>query len=133
MLALSIRQPEASLIAFGEKTIEHRTWTTPHRGRLLICASAKSIYDAGGIVAPGGFAICTVTLTGIEPFTTHHMARACMPEFILGYAWLFDEVQEIVPFRVKGKLRLFSVKDEIQPLPDEFEDHIDYIERLSLL
>ncbi|MFN6025464.1 MAG: ASCH domain-containing protein, partial [Planctomyces sp.] len=41
MKALSIRQPFASLIAAGKKTVELRTWYTHYRGPLLICA-AKS-------------------------------------------------------------------------------------------
>lgn len=38
--ALTIRQPWASLIATGAKTIETRSWSTDWRGRLLIHAGA---------------------------------------------------------------------------------------------
>lgn len=41
MKALSIRQPWASLIIFGGKDIENRTWRTKHRGPILIHASLK--------------------------------------------------------------------------------------------
>ena len=43
MKALSIRQPWASAIADGIKQVEIRTWSTEHRGDLLIHASSK--YD----------------------------------------------------------------------------------------
>jgi hypothetical protein len=41
---LSIRQPWASLIAYGFKDIENRTWRTNYRGPLAIHASSKLDY-----------------------------------------------------------------------------------------
>ena len=43
MKTLSIRQPFASLICRGIKTIENRSWDTTYRGRLLIHASGKPL------------------------------------------------------------------------------------------
>ena len=43
MKTLSIRQPFASLICRGIKTIENRTWNTAYRGKLLIHASGKPL------------------------------------------------------------------------------------------
>jgi hypothetical protein len=43
MKTLSIRQPYASLICRGIKTIENRTWDTTYRGKLLIHASGKPL------------------------------------------------------------------------------------------
>lgn len=43
MKALTIRQPWASLIALGVKTIETRSWATKHRGPVLIHAGAKAV------------------------------------------------------------------------------------------
>jgi len=47
MKTLSVRQPYASLICYGVKTVENRTWKTDYRGRLLIHASggAVSFFD----------------------------------------------------------------------------------------
>ena len=39
MMAISIRQPFASLIVHGIKSIENRNWSTSVRGRVLIHAS----------------------------------------------------------------------------------------------
>lgn len=39
--ALCVKQPWASLICYGIKDIENRTWFTHYRGRLLIVASKK--------------------------------------------------------------------------------------------
>lgn len=41
MKAISIKQPFASLIAYGIKDIENRTWKTNYRGKVYIHASAK--------------------------------------------------------------------------------------------
>ena len=41
MKAISIKQPFASLIAYGIKDIENRTWKTDYRGKVYIHASAK--------------------------------------------------------------------------------------------
>jgi hypothetical protein len=41
MKAISIRQPWASLIVAGYKTIENRTWDTGYRGPLLIHAGKR--------------------------------------------------------------------------------------------
>ena len=42
MKALSVKEPWASLIRSGKKTIETRTWNTNYRGKLLICTSQKT-------------------------------------------------------------------------------------------
>lgn len=41
MKALSIMQPWASMIVFGFKPVENRTWSTGHRGPTLIHAGKK--------------------------------------------------------------------------------------------
>lgn len=41
MKALSVMEPWASLIIYGPKDSENRTWATNYRGPLVICASAK--------------------------------------------------------------------------------------------
>ena len=46
--ALSLLQPWATLVVIGAKKIETRSWSTPHRGRLLIHAS---LGKAGSIFA----------------------------------------------------------------------------------
>lgn len=45
MKALTLHQPWASLIAVGAKTIETRSWSTRHRGRVVIHAG-KRLYTA---------------------------------------------------------------------------------------
>lgn len=45
MKTLTIKQPWASLIAFGEKEIETRSWRTKYRGPLLIHAGKSVDHD----------------------------------------------------------------------------------------
>ena len=55
MKTLSIRQPFASLICRGIKTIENRSWDTAYRGKLLIHASGKPLSWPTFDYLPRGF------------------------------------------------------------------------------
>lgn len=55
MKALTIHSPWANAIAFGEKTIECRSWRTRYRGPLLICASNRKPKPVDGVIIPYGF------------------------------------------------------------------------------
>lgn len=58
MKAISLKQPWASWIAEGMKTIETRTWPTHYRGELLIVSSQKPVIRD----LPVGQALCVVNL-----------------------------------------------------------------------
>ena len=47
MKALTLWQPWASLVAFGEKKIETRCWSTKYRGELAIHAAQKEVTILG--------------------------------------------------------------------------------------
>jgi hypothetical protein len=104
MKALSVRQPWASLIAEGAKTIELRRWKTAYRGPLLICASAHK--QGSG---PKGVAIAIVDLVGIRPATIADAGAACCEPADDEFAWVLDNPRFVTPFPVKGKLSLFDV------------------------
>ena len=110
MKALSIDPEYCQHIRDEEKTIECRTWQTKYRGELLICASK--------VLVPGyisGHAYFTVNLTSIEPFREEHLEAAMMEEMpdAKCYAWHFDDVQEVYPIPVRGKMGLFDVDDSL--------------------
>lgn len=110
MQALSIRQPWASLIASGRKTIEVRSWSTKYRGPLLICAGKKP-HDG----LPTGVALATVDLLDCRPFRRgEDETAACCDADAGDFAWMLGDVRAITPLPVSGKLGLFDV-----PLPDE--------------
>lgn len=136
MKALSIRQPWASLIAWGEKTIECRTWKTDYRGPILVCASGQDLKD-GEVVLPAGYALAVVDLVDIHPFTRRDLKPACMAGKAMPgpgtvWAWELGHAREIKPFPVKGKLHLFEVEATPVPLPGASAeyDHINCIMEL---
>jgi len=119
MKALSIRQPWASLIAIGKKTIETRTWPTNYRGKLLIVSSKiidknipyRHFLELG---LPLGKAIAIVELVDCRPMRKPDEIRA-MCNFYFGlYAWELENIKRIKPFSVKGKLGLYEVDVEAE-------------------
>jgi hypothetical protein len=108
--ALSVRQPFASQIVTGEKTIEWRSKPLVYRGPLVICASASAKFflqntDGSETMLPVGVALGVVDVVGCRPFTKADLCDACcegvLPPYD-GYAWLLREPRECVPMSVKG-------------------------------
>jgi len=118
MKALSVRQPWADLIEAGLKTIEVRTWSTSHRGPLLICASAYKCRDEeeGGYL-PHGVMLAVVDLVEIRPLTRRDFKAAFMPENYeldgRDRAWVLASPRPVKMEPVKGRLQLFDVPDEM--------------------
>ena len=104
MKALSIKQPWASMIAQGDKTIETRSWGTEYRGELLI-VSAKSPK-----IEPAGFALAIVHLVDCRLMTERDEIEACCRWLPRTYAWLLDDIRKIEPFPVRGQLGLFNIE-----------------------
>lgn len=115
MRALSVRQPWASMIASGEKTIETRTWSTDYRGPLLICASKHPESGTGSLVAyvqmPLGRAVCTAYLADCRPMEVDDECGAQCSWEKGRFAWMLENIRPFVnPFQVKGQLGLFEVE-----------------------
>jgi len=106
MLALSVREPWASLIREGKKPIETRTWKTRKRGYILICASLKPQ------IGLYGRAVATAELVDCRPMTKHDEKEACCEMDDGLFAWVLQNVKKIVPFPVKGQLGFFNVDCE---------------------
>ena len=115
MKALSLRQPYASFIAIGRKTIETRTWQTNYRGPLLIVSSKgkmdRDVPHAGlfNFKLPFGMALATVDLIDCRPMRMEDVKAAMYPYHPDLYAWELSNIKKIDPFPVKGQLRLFEV------------------------
>lgn len=106
MKALSVKQPWASMIASGEKTIETRTWETSYRGRLLIVSSKRPVIDN----LPTGMALCTCILANCRLFLPGDEKLACCHPY--PWSWVLENIEKITPFHVKGQLGLYDVKIE---------------------
>ena len=105
MKAISIRQPWATWIAEGKKTIETRPWKTEYRGDLLIVSSKTP--STGGL--PLGQALCVVRLADCRPLTKDD-ENATRSKFLTGlYAWVLKDVRKLKPFPVRGHQGLYEV------------------------
>ena len=99
--ALSVRQPWASLIASGEKTIEVRSWPTNHRGPLLICATKLPREPpCGCMVALVDVASCRPMVKADEHTALSHYEPG-------QFAWILQNARPVPNHPVSGKLRLF--------------------------
>lgn len=102
--ALSIKEPWASMIRDGKKTIETRTWKTKYRGEIIICASLKPKTKFSG------HAIAKVRLVDCMPMTKSDEKTACVNLYPGAFVWILDDIRKIKPFKVKGMLGLFNLK-----------------------
>ena len=112
MKALTIRQPWASLIAQGDKTIEIRSWRTHYRGPLLITASGKTD-DPAQPDLPRSCTICIVDLVDCRQATDADGAGACNEPWPDDYAWILANPRPVAELPVKGKLSIWQVPPEI--------------------
>ena len=120
MKALSVKQPWASLIAAGVKTLEVRVWPTDHRGALLICSSRRPVLSGHR----HGCALCVVRVSGCRAMEPGDVPFACVDRFYPGqFVWELRGVELVEPFSVTGQLRLFDVEDRLVTVVRE-EDRI---------
>lgn len=102
--ALSVKQPWASLIAGGGKTIETRKWYTSYCGPLVICSS-KSPADQG----PAGVTMCVVVLGGCRRMRTEDEDPARCRVYDDAWSWLVSLKCHLRPVRVRGQLGIFNL------------------------
>ena len=113
MKALSIKDPWASLIVSGKKTIELRTWHTNYRDLIFIHRSGKN----GGIV--GNAEIVDIMEFGsLNHFRSlrdkHHAPDEFYREKL--YGWILENARQIELIPCKGKLGLWESSAEIQEI-----------------
>ena len=120
MKALCVRQPWASLIAAGRKTVELRSWGTHKRGTLVIVASGcRAVSDDGRDAAdrldleldelPRGAALCVAELVDSRPMRREDAAAACCPYDPDAFAWVLGNVCPFeCPIPMRGQLSFFT-------------------------
>lgn len=87
-VALSVKQPWASLICYGIKDVENRTWQTNYRGRLYIVASSSkvtSLFDNRQVPSSYIAAVKEKQREGILP-DLHTLPQSA----VIGYVDLVD-------------------------------------------
>lgn len=100
MKALSVKNPFACHISAGLKTKEYRTWSTAHRGDLLICSSL--VPAQGGEYFARGVSYCVVDLFDIERTKVNGSTV---------FVWHFRNVRRVEKVAVRGAVKLFDVPD----------------------
>lgn len=124
MKAISVQQPWAHLIFTGEKEYEYRTWSTDHRGDLLICSSANPKIE--GTIS--GHALCIVDVTDVIQVTRKNYKELQLDEPLARgeklFAWKLENLRIVKPFPVKGKLNFYYVDDELIEIIDDGLDSL---------
>jgi hypothetical protein len=131
-LALSLKQPWATLLAHGYKTIEIRRWPTAKRGPILIHAARVSdprpeawalvpqelrehAQQVGGIIGAGELKDCIVYRTR-EAFATDQPNHLNDPSWFqdpLMYGFVFKNLKALPFRRFPGWMRFFEVEHSI--------------------
>jgi hypothetical protein len=115
--ALSVKQPWASLIMSGRKTLEIRGVAIKYRGPLAICSSQvpdKAAVARLDCTGPLGAFLGTVQVVGCRPFTNpldQELALVGLDPARKLFAWeLFDPQKLRIPPPIKGALGLFDLE-----------------------
>lgn len=116
--ALCVKQPWASLIAAGVKTLECRSWRTSYRGPLTIVASQKPQFSKKrmqeletetGRAYPTGVVIGVVDLVDVRPGKKGD-AKQAVCEVLDGYVWVLKNAHfTFADVPVKGRLGIFDL------------------------
>lgn len=115
MKVLSVRQPWASLIDSGRKSIELRSWSTKYRGPVLILAGS-GIWRGSEhpITGPRGVSLCIVDLIDVRAVTPADSDAACIvPPPGFDFAWMLGNPRPVRQVPVKGKLGLYSADEAL--------------------
>jgi hypothetical protein len=105
--AICLKQPWASMVANGTKTIETRKWSTNYRGPLLIVSSLKPKLDG----YPTGVAIAITELINCRKMTKEDVDAACCEVYPKAHSWILSNTRPLRKLlNVKGQLGLFDVE-----------------------
>ena len=133
MYALSLKQPWATLLAHGRKTIEVRRWPTARRGPVLIHAARVSddrpeawalvppeLLEAarmvGGVVAKGEVLEC-LSYRSTEAFALDqpkHLNELAWYEPPVLYGFVFANLTPLPFHKCPGWMRFFNVELPVQ-------------------
>ncbi len=130
MKVLSIKEPFASLIREGIKTIETRGWKTNYRGELYIHASMRTEQKyndrkdlkklINNIDLNSGYIICKCNLVDcvyidekfIKMIKNNNVEYICGEYNVGRYAWILKDIEVLSqPIKVKGKLGIWNYGD----------------------
>ena len=125
MKVITIKQPYATLIAKGLKKYEFRTWKTKYRGEILIHAGkgidkeAMKKFSQYNFEYPSGCIIAKVIITDCIEVTDEFRKQLKKENPLIysnvinnkeynGYGFKIEDVEEIEPIEINGKLSLWD-------------------------
>lgn len=116
MKALAVKQPWASLIADGTKSMEVRSWRTNYRGPLVIVASSRAEARSRTPerwleerdTAPCGVALCVVDVVDCIEGKALHAARTGGIDPTGHFCWVFANPRPVRPVKARGQLGLWN-------------------------
>ena len=117
MKTLTVKQPWATLLVCGKKTIETRPWKTKYRGTVAIHAG-KNIDPNGpwdrmlATHYPMGVVVGFGQLVECRPMTMDDEDAALCKWRNGLYAWVFDSAYAYpgAPYQMRGQLGLYTAK-----------------------
>ena len=131
MRAISLRQPWATWVVQGKKTMEIRTWTVSYRGPMAIHASQtvnREVCRANGIdpdrLTLGGVVglvdlvdVIELDASSFQANQSRHMAQGMFDAPRAGerlYGWVLQNAQELAdPIPYHGRIGLFNLPDAL--------------------
>ena len=130
MKVITIKQPWATLIAKGYKQYEFRTWKTKYRGEILIHAGkgidkeAMDRFKYLNLDYPLGQIIAKATITDCVYVNDEFAKEMIQKDPIVykglinrdnweGYGFKLENIEEIDPIEINGKLSLWDYESEI--------------------
>lgn len=120
MKTIVLRQPWASLVAEGKKTIELRTWSTKHRGPLLIVAGrGVDRADARRLDRyndPAGVTLCTVDLVDVREAVARDSKHTLCDVAANEFAWVLANPRPVKRVSIVGRLGLYEVELSVDEL-----------------
>lgn len=109
MKVLTIKEPWATLILEGKKTIETRTWNTNYRGIILLHASKNPPSPIAGKI----FAVAN--LYDCKQMTEEHEKDACCEIYPKAKSWFLSDIRQLkVPVETKGSLGLWELPENLR-------------------
>lgn len=129
MKVITIKQPWATLISKGYKEYEFRTWKTKYRGDILIHAGkgidkeAMTRFKYLNLEYPVGQIIAKATITDCVYVDDEFAQKMFKKDSIVykglinrdgwnGYGFKLENIEEIKPIEVNGKLSLWDYEYE---------------------
>lgn len=142
MRAISLWQPWASAIALRKKTIETRSWSTPHRGPIAIHAAQRWTEQQRQIgvekgllpehwpgdrwtlhngILPLGYIVAVTEILYVKTIP-EILPALTREEYLWGnyspgrFAWILGRVHALKqPVRAKGRQGMFTIANELIP------------------